>query len=266
VNPSSVSRSIKKLEHEAGVSLFRPEGRKLQLTQEGKDLYTFGKRTLDDFSVFLKSLKQKNMAKDTLRLSTFEIFSTYFVAHLAQDFLPDTNFHVNEKVPQKIEEALLSKESDFGITYVPFLHPDLEHLAIAKNDVRVFAKKGSFKNLKSYEIPFSTPQTPLALNIPGLDFLDGWPQSVERNSKYSYHQLQSAIETTRSGQSAIYIPAFLAKLINEKSAPEYHLVDITERFEKLKKNTLTIYLVKRREDEENQLMKRVARAIRMTMK
>src|SRR5206468_2804599 len=132
VTPSALSKIIKQLEEEFGVPLIAPMGRGITLTREGKELALKAEDILTSMeSLKSQILKTQEKAKTApLRISTFEVFSTYFLQALETVDLADRGIVLHEVIPGELEQVIDQGKADLGITYMPIPHPHLEHIKI----------------------------------------------------------------------------------------------------------------------------------------
>ena len=114
-----------------------------------------------------------------------------------------------------MEQLIVNRQLDFGITYVPFPMENLEIIEIGKYQLGCYYLKGAFTNIDIAEIPFVVPAQGLSSNPLEIRERDGWMESIyPRNKKYHVNLLSTAIELTLQGLAAIYIPDFVASKIN----------------------------------------------------
>jgi DNA-binding transcriptional LysR family regulator len=86
--PSSITRSINKLEAELDVRLFKRSTRALVLTEEGNQLYQRGERLLEDADHLISSMQgSRSEPEGNLRISAFEGFGRAFISPLLPEFL-----------------------------------------------------------------------------------------------------------------------------------------------------------------------------------
>ena len=86
--PSSITRSIDKLEIELGVTLFKRSTRQLILTEKGAEFLQGASRLLADADILLSSVRQVNQEPEgMLRVSVFESFGRMHVSPLLPKFL-----------------------------------------------------------------------------------------------------------------------------------------------------------------------------------
>ena len=118
--PGALSKSMRHLEREVGKSLLVKKGRKLRLTEHGTLLYNVSAPLLDEHTRILRQLDASTEpAARTLRLATFEVFSTHFLGALMTGALGDYPLRVVDLRIGEIERAIADHEADVGITYLP---------------------------------------------------------------------------------------------------------------------------------------------------
>jgi len=86
--PSSITRSINKLEAELDVRLFKRSTRALILTEEGQQFYPRAEKLLEDADGLVSSMQGTRLEPEgTLRISAFEGFGRAFISPLLPEFL-----------------------------------------------------------------------------------------------------------------------------------------------------------------------------------
>jgi len=219
-----LSKSIRKLEDELGTKLTRPDGRGLAITDEGKRVYERATQFLSAEKVFRDAHAQMGKTEENLRIGTFEVFSTYFMGRLVADKNVPSPLRLREYVPGKMEAAIVAREIDVGITYLPIPHPELAFHKIASIEMGIYVNRGSFPKIPVEKLPFVVPVTPVEGSPSGVKGLDGWPDHLfPRQVRFEVELMQSGIELCRRGLCAIFIPDFIANLHNESVSAEYSL-------------------------------------------
>ncbi len=114
--PSSVARSLDKLEAELGVTLFKRSTRTLALTDEGRAFLAGAERLLEDADQLVASLQQQpHQPEGTLKISAFESFGRLCIAPLLPEFLAR---YPKLKVQLELENRvvdLASENVDLGV-------------------------------------------------------------------------------------------------------------------------------------------------------
>ncbi|MBL4797805.1 MAG: LysR family transcriptional regulator [Oleispira sp.] len=86
--PSSVTRSINKLETELNVRLFKRSTRALVLTEEGNQFYPRAEKLIEDADDLISSMQgTRSEPEGILRISVFEGFGRAFISPLLPEFL-----------------------------------------------------------------------------------------------------------------------------------------------------------------------------------
>ena len=260
MTPGALSRAIKRLEDEMGVSLFIPSGRNIVPTPEAHVFYGHGKSILKSIEDSKKSVKNLKQVSAPIRIASFEIFSTHFLAHFIAGEKMNTQISVLERAPEAIERSILENHADVGITYIPALHPDLEHIEIGKMELGVFTRSTATAS----SLPFAIPTVELGENILSVNSLDGWPADFPREIRYRVQQLETAVDLASRGMCKICCPKFLVRIENERLASSFRLKE-TPSPQGLRLPRLKVYLVKRKSDAESPLFKKLGSALRKAL-
>ncbi len=268
LSPAALSKAIKQLEHEAGFTLLVPAGRGILITDEGRELATRAKPLLDG----LESLK-KGMIEDHrrlgLRIGSFEVFTTYFLREIFDNIPLQNEMIIRELVPGDMEKALLDKHVDYGITYIPIPTNGIEHHKIANFDMAIFGTKEFLSQWNGQDIskvPFVVPIPPLSGSPNKVQGLDGWPDDkIHRNVHFRVTLMESALEICRKDLAVAYLPSFVARLHNDSVKPKHQLV--AHQYPRgLGTHKQDIYLSRRKTDAEDDIFKKLAKAIRLAVK
>jgi len=156
VSPSALSRSIRRLEEDAGAELFARKTRSVQLTEAGLRMQSFAQKTLDSWDQLTAELSRR---ESTLR-GTLSLFCTVTAAHsllpaLLEKFRrahPDVTLRLETGYAADALERLQRDEIDVSVAALPDTLP-------GRFLTRVIAQT---------PLLFVAPATPL----PGLDDLD----------------------------------------------------------------------------------------------
>lgn len=116
---STISYAIGQIEERLGLTVFRIEGRKAYLTDEGGILYRRGKWLLEE-AVRLERAAE-NLAKgreQELRIAVETLFPTWLLLHCLRRFSeesPETQIELHESVVGGTDELLLGGHVDMAI-------------------------------------------------------------------------------------------------------------------------------------------------------
>ncbi len=262
VTPPALSKAMKVLEEELSVSLFARDGRGIRLTDTGKRLLKTAPRILKDLFDLRDNLQKQKDSVSSVRIGTFEVFSTYFLSFLKVLDWESTPMELHEFLPGEIERYLLNGDIDFGISYMPIPDPQLDYLKVTAIEMGVYTRQGAFKNVPQQELPFVVPVMPLQGVPTKVRGLDGWPDDAyPRKVLHQVTLMESALELCRQGRVAGYFPAFIINEHNRRFRDEYHL----ERRRSPYSSRICkadVYIVKRKSSEESKTIKQMAKAIR----
>lgn len=215
--PGALSKSMRHLEREVGKSLLVKKGRKLRLTEHGTLLYNVSAPLLDEHTRILRQLDASTEpAARTLRLATFEVFSTHFLGALMTGALGDYPLRVVDLRIGEIERAIADHEADVGITYLPVPRNGLTFRTVGSFSFGIYVRRGAFQKTPFHALPFAVPVAALDEAVSDALAIDCWPsERMPRQVRYRLTSLESALELCRRGLCAVFLPEFLAPLHNE---------------------------------------------------
>lgn len=258
VSHSGLSKAMSLLQNELGQSLFRPQGRGLEITEQGKNLYQRSKEVL----ALVDNLKAQNkiLEKPTLKIGMTEVLSAGFGSEITTVF--EGTLNIYDLDSGEIEVKILADQIEFGLTSVPFPQPQLDYLKIVKANMAVCFVNPQFQKMNVEEIPFVGPISEISNNPLSIKARDGWPENKPRKLAYGAGTLAVALEIVDSGKAAIYTPQFLAVALNKKRNKNFQLLEHNSSGSFSKTSARDIYIVKKKNAEESKSMKMVARILR----
>lgn len=259
MTPGALSRAMKRLEEELGCRLFTPAGRNIVPTREAKTFYVSSGQVLQAIENAKKAIKQKEPLVSELKVATFEVFSTHFMAWMIEQQTIPFPVTLIEAVPGQIEKRILEGQVDYGLTYMPELHPDLDHCALGEMPLGVFVARKA----RSKELPFVAPITELGIHHLPVQSLDGWPADAPRDIQFRFEMLETALDLVSRGRARILCPKFLVAIENERLNEEHKMVELEQ---KLRLPKLKVYAIKRKSDSEGDFFKKICKAVRMGLK
>ena len=136
INSSAIVRQIQKLEDKLNTKLFLRNSKGLQLTHEGKLIFDHLSLQIEQNITFLDKLKS-NQSKQlgTIKISTVETLAVHFLVPIIAKFrstyseYSDISIQVISKKPGSILEDLISKRTDFGISFTKEIPRSLKILS-----------------------------------------------------------------------------------------------------------------------------------------
>ena len=262
ISHSGLSKSIKTLECDLDSQLLVPDGRGIAITDKGREVYQRAVTLLAEEESFLEAIKGDDTQRKEIRIGTFEVFSTYFLGEVLDKEFLDCNVLCRERIPGELEESLVKREVDIGITYIPIPNPELEFLKITSVRMGIYGRRGKVDMKDIHSVPFAAPAIPVDGSPTQVKGLDGWPDDkFPRNLKYKVDMMEAALELCRLGKCVMYIPSFVVKLHNKKYKKEFQLSEFpTPTGMKNKENP--VYIVKRRSSSESKDIKKIAAKLR----
>lgn len=261
ISPPSMSKAISVLEAQLNLKLLHPDGRGIQITEQGMKVYRSSLSFLEEERRFYRELKEQDYAGRRVRIATFEVFSSYFISAFLRTE-QNLELLLLEAAPGKIEQSILSGIVDFGLTYIPSPDPGLKFTEIGSFRMGIFGRKEWLsKEFSSWS--FAIPTTELRINSSEIDSMDIWPKAApKRKVKYQFELLETALQTSRSGLSVLHCPDFIVKLHNESIDPKFCLVPLPTPPKYKSVKPVKVYLVSRRNSEIGFIEGKLARFMR----
>ena len=244
ISPGALSKSIKVLEDELEKKLFRVSGRNIVPTDFGIKFYHLCGDTIESFDKLEKNLASQSHELSELKIGTLEVFSSYFLARFFSSRGPNASpVILLERSPGELESAILDRTVDIGLTYAPIPHPELQFKKIGYVNYKAYARKDIFTDRPLSKIPFSVPVTNFRSSPSGVKELDSWPATKKRWVKFRLELLETALQLSQLGESAIFCPSLVVHLSNQLVKAKFQLFDITHI--KLPQTKKAVYLAMR---------------------
>lgn len=267
ISPPAFSKAMKILESEVGQTLIVPHGRGIILTDHARRLVPAIEEIVNRIDriprlAHIDPLLSVEADTPTLKVATFEVFSTHFFERAVSEAFSAHLCTVFEMIPGQMEDAVASRIVDLAITYIPIPHPELDFVRIQEVQMGIFAAAKASYSCETHALPFVVPISPIAGSPSKVKGLDGWPDDAfPRNIRHRVAMLETALGLCRQGLAVAYIPRFIARLHNETVKSTYQLAELPlpERFPKKKAYA---YIIKRKSDQEGALLKKMAVMVR----
>ncbi len=266
LSPAALSKALRVLEDEVGFKLVLQAGRGLAITDQGRLLATRSEALIRELEQVIEKVQSSEKSERPLRLGSFDVFTTYFLSEILQR-TSCRNALVYELIAGHLERALIEREIDYGITYLPVPSGEVQHVQVATIEMGIFARKGAFAGVPFEKLPFAVPVTPLFGAPDRMRGRDGWPDAaIPRQVVYQVTLVESALELCRKGLAVAYLPRFLVRLHNEEARPAYKLIRLPppRRLPKglIKTGTQPVYLVRRTAEAEGPIFRELAKVVR----
>jgi len=263
VTPPALSKAMRVLEDELDAKLWIRDGRRSILTDSGKALLRRAPKLIEELKSLKDSLREDSTQIKPVKIGTFEVFSTYFLTFMDKLNWDHHSLELHELLPGEVEKFVLGGCLDIGITYMPIPDPRLDFLKVTQIEMGVFTRQGAFKGQAQCELPFVVPVMPLQGVPTQARALDGWPEDAyQRKVLHRVTLLESALELCRQGRVAGYFPVFTVREHNKRVNEEYRLERRKSPYTS-RVCTADVYIVKRKSYEETEVIKQLAKAIRL---
>jgi DNA-binding transcriptional LysR family regulator len=144
MSQSAASGSLKELEQQFGIQLFDRVGKRLQLSELGRQLRPAAERLLGQASAFEQALGG-NEVVGRLDVGATLTIGNYLAVGLIAEFRrrhPQADIALQVANTQSIAHQVASFELDMGLIEGELLHPDLETLHWRADELQVFATPG----------------------------------------------------------------------------------------------------------------------------
>ncbi|QDK37763.1 LysR family transcriptional regulator [Bdellovibrio sp. NC01] len=255
ISHSGLSKAISSLEAETSLKLFRPQGRGLEITPEGKWFYQKAQE-------ILKIANEIKMGKVTelgaISLGMSSVVGSTCSGEIAKEL--KESLRIYELDLGEIEGKILSGDIHFGVAFVPAPRPELEYLELGEVTFATYARKDLYRATPAQELPFAVPLSEYPDNPLGYRNRDGFPLEIPRRAEHFVASFAIGLNLLRSGQAALYMADFVADQENKFVREDLHLVKIKEF--KSAETKRKLYLVKRQSAEESKEMKKIAKVLR----
>ncbi|WP_456464519.1 LysR substrate-binding domain-containing protein [Persephonella sp.] len=161
----TVTLQIKKIENYLGITLFKREKKGVVLTEEGKLLYQYASKILDDYSLLEEGLSnlRENLQRN-LRIGASTTIGDFLLPDILPDFIKNKgDIKVNLFVgnSKEIEEGILSKTFYIGLIEDEVHSNKYEKFEFFSDEIILIASKNTNipdviepENLKKYKFVF----------------------------------------------------------------------------------------------------------------
>lgn len=195
----SVSQAIKELEEYYGIHLFERIGRRIYITQEGKDLLPYARHVVDSFQK-MEEVAFHGLMKNSIRIGGSVSVGTVLLPDMLQKLekmLPDLDLHVTVDNTATIEKMVIDNELDLAV---------VEGNVVSERLVQENIKDDQLILIAGQNHPLYQANHILLKDLNGQDFISRESGSAERNQFEQYlqeHQVQMKLKWSCSNTAAI---------------------------------------------------------------
>jgi DNA-binding transcriptional LysR family regulator len=221
----TVTLQIKKIENYLGMTLFRRHKSNLELTEEGKVLYQFASKILEDYMNMEENLK--NVKKTSvLYIGCSSTIGDYLLPNIITKFLsenPEVSIKIFIGNSKEVEDGVLSKIFNIGLVEDNIISNKLDVSEFYEDEIILIASKNNSiseylktqNELKNYKFIFR-------------EFGSGTRNIVEQSLKIKISpsmEVSSSKAIAKIVQNSDYL-AFVSKLVAEDLINDGHLKKI----------------------------------------
>jgi len=221
----TVTLQIKKIENYLGMTLFRRHKSNLELTEEGKILYQFASKIIEDYMNMEENLK--NVRKTSiLYIGCSSTIGDYLLPKIITKFIsenPEVNIKIFIGNSKEVEDGVLSKIFNIGLVEDNIISNKLDVYEFYEDEIILIASKNNSiseylktqNELKNYKFIFR-------------EFGSGTRNIVEQSLKIKISpsmEVSSSKAIAKIVQNSDYL-AFVSKLVAEDLINDGHLKKI----------------------------------------
>jgi DNA-binding transcriptional LysR family regulator len=221
----TVTLQIKKIENYLGMTLFRRHKSNLELTEEGKVLYQFASKIIEDYMNMEENLK--NVRKNfVLYIGCSSTIGDYLLPKVITKFLsenPEVSIKIFIGNSKEVEDGVLSKIFNIGLVEDNIISNKLDVSEFYEDEIILIASKNNSiseylktqNKLKNYKFIFR-------------EFGSGTRNIVEQSLKIKISpsmEVSSSKAIAKIVQNSDYL-AFVSKLVAEDLINDGHLKKI----------------------------------------
>jgi len=148
----SVSTQIRLLEDHYGIRLFERFGRRIELTEAGRALYSYAERIFHLTQQADSAIEDlKNTKTGRIRISAISTLAAYYLPHIIADFRrrhPGIEIHLDSGYTEDVVKSVLAFQCDIGLVGKALSHDNIvatplweEELVIIVGPAHPFARR-----------------------------------------------------------------------------------------------------------------------------
>ncbi len=209
VSQPALTKRLNKIEEELGTTLFNRTKKGVTFTENGKLLYDYCKKNLENRENFLKALAETKAANKVLEIGCSTAFTLCKLPQLIDEFkskYKDTELHIHSEHSHKIFEQLLNGELDLAIIREEYTWEGAR-IKLAEEPVcLVYNRKVSREDLSN--IPAITYSTSPTLEKKMLKWMKENNVTLA-NGTYSTNDIISAFNLVKMGVGWSIMPSII---------------------------------------------------------
>jgi DNA-binding transcriptional LysR family regulator len=182
VTPSAVSHALKKLQDGIGCELISWRGRKLSLSEKGRDLFRIGERMFDELDEVERRMGAGAVSHHFVLGATIEFGITVLLPRLKPLLDAHPDLRLDFRFTNALEEPLLKDEIDLAVDCQPHSHPALHRIRMFREKYVVVASP-AFLKAHPIRTPLDLGHTPVLSLDPDGRWWNNFLQAVEEDER-----------------------------------------------------------------------------------
>lgn len=255
VSHSGLSKAISTLQSETQLQLFQPQGRGLEITEQGKWFY---KKAIEILKIENDILVGAQPAKSSIRIGLSEVIAVSCAGAITEEVTDQIT--IVEADVGEIENKMINHDIHFGFTFSPSPQIELDYLELGKVKFNAYATNEYLKTVTKTTVNYIVPARPAEFNPLGYKARDGWPQDLPRLTSLQVSSLAIALNIVRHSRAAVYMPDFIAEMENASRHEKSAIVKVP--FHTEAQSIRKLYLVKHKTTPESKDMKKISKILR----
>ncbi len=193
----SLSRQMKELESELGVSLFERGNRKITLTEEGMVLRKRAEEMVRLMQMTEEEISQiRNHVSGSVRIGAGESISFHYLSQAAAslaDEYPDIRFHITSGDTQDLMDELNNGLIDFAVIFTEVDHTIYQSIPLPAEDSFVLLMRKDCPLAKKEEIHYSDLKgLPIIVSRASVPYFSGAAEMSTLNIVATYNLIFNA--------------------------------------------------------------------------
>ena len=218
LNQSTLSHSIRKIEQQFGVKIWKKQGRYIQFTQAGKYLLKFAERILPQFANVNSTLNLYATGKKGLLQIGMECYPCYqWIIGVIDPFMKlykDVDVDIKQHFQFGGIAALLNHDIDLLVTPDPFLHQHLIFKPAFDYELVLVTAKGALSIKKDHVEPDQLEKQSLISYPVPIDRLDIYnqfftPANVQPNDHKTIESTELILQMVANHRGVAALPKWL---------------------------------------------------------
>lgn len=226
ISQPAVSKHVKELEAYFSVRLFRREGNKIFLTEEGEILFQSALQIFDIYNqTEFKLNRLKNKSDGVLRIGASTTMTMYIIPPVLSEFkqrFPQVSLSWINGNSEKIESALLKKEIDLGIIEGRRHSKDIKYVDMLRDELALVAHTTRACSVRDSVRLSELPDIPLVLREKGSGTREIFEYAL-KESGFDLNRLQIILELGSTESIKSYLEHVDALAVMSRRAVEKEL-------------------------------------------